>query len=220
VVDEITKGKLLMQGKRDEPSTVPLFSVDGVHPLPETGHKIYTGVLTHNLLLMKENAVAARHARPRALEKQNWHKAGMIAPLLHAHFSGPWEITDSVTKGREYYDLQPSVYSTASADASLTVKFRGTRFGLADIMGPGTAAVEITIDKQPARIISRFDAFSTYYRLNYFIISGLPAGRHKATIRLSPSPVDKAAILKTRNVVVKDWAPYEERAMYVGTILY
>ena len=220
VVDEIEKGRLLMSGKKEEQSTIPLFSVDGVHPLPETGHKIYTRVLTSNLLLMKEKAVAAKHILPPALEKQNWSKAGMISLSKHSGFTGLWQLTDSVTKGKEYYPLLPSVYASASADASLTVRFTGTRFGLADIMGPGTAAVEITIDKQPPRVISRFDAFCTYYRLNYFILSGLPDGKHTATIRLSPAPIDKAAILKTRNAVVKDWAPYEGRAMYIGAILY
>jgi hypothetical protein len=87
-------------------------------------------------------------------------------------------------------------------------------------MGPGTAAIEITIDQQAPRIINRFDAFSTYYRLNYFIISDLPAGKHVATIKLAPGNIDKAAILKTRNVVVNDWAPYEKQAMYIGSILY
>lgn len=241
VVDEIGKGKLLISGKKEDQSAIPLFSVDGVHPLPETGHTIYTRVLTTNLLLMKEKAVAAKHVMPPALEKQNWSKAGMIQLAEHGlrarssskslrdsvtlslskgAFRGPWQLTDSVTKHREYYELLPQVYATASADASLTVKFRGTRFGLADIMGPGTAAVEITIDKQAPKVISRFDAFCTYYRLNYFILSGLPEGKHVATIRLSPAPIDKAAILKTRNTVVKDWAPYEGKAMYIGAILY
>ena len=219
-VEEIGQGKLLMSGKKDEPSAVPLFSVDGVHPLPETGHKIYTRVLTKNLLLLKENAVAARHLLPPALEKQNWEKAGMISLTRQGRFTGNWTTTDSVTKGKEYYQLLPQVYSTASADASLTVQFKGTRFGLADIMGPSTAAIEITIDQQPPRTINRFDAFSTYYRLNYFILSNLPAGKHTATIRLAPGPIDKAAILKTRNVEVKDWKPYEGKVLYVGAILY
>jgi hypothetical protein len=87
-------------------------------------------------------------------------------------------------------------------------------------MGPGTAAIEITIDQQAPRVINRFDAFSTYYRLNYFILSDLPAGKHVATIKLAPGKIDKAAILKTRNVVVKDWAPYEKQAMYIGAVLY
>jgi hypothetical protein len=220
VVDEIEKGKLLMSGKKEDQSAIPLFSVDGVHPLPETGHKIYTRVLTTNLLLMKENAVTAKHALPPALEKQNWSKAGMISLSTHSGFTGNWQLTDSVTKGKEYYPLLPAVYSSSSPDASLTVRFKGTHFGLADIMGPGTAAVEITIDKQAPRIISRFDAFCTYYRLNYFVLSDLPEGKHIATIRLSPAPLDKAAILKTRNTVVKDWAPYEGQAMYIGAILY
>jgi lysophospholipase L1-like esterase len=218
-VDEITKGKLLMSGKKDS-STEPLFSIDGVHPLPETGHKLYTQVLTKNLLLLKENAASVKHALPPALEQQNWGNAGMVSLSKQGRFSGSWATTDSVTKGKEYYALLPQVYATTAADASLTVPFKGTRFGLADIMGPSTAAIEITIDNQPPRIINRFDAFSTYYRLNYFILSDLPAGEHTATIRLAPGPIDKAAILKTRNVEIKDWSPYQGRTLYVGSILY
>jgi hypothetical protein len=221
VIDEIEKGKLLMSGKREEQSVIPLFSIDGVHPLPETGHKIYTQVLSKNLLLLKENAAPAKHKLPIAVENKNWSDAGMIGfNKRHIRFKGEWHLTDSVTKGKEYYQLQPQVYAAASADASLKVKFKGTRFGLADIMGPSTAAIEVTIDDQPPKVINRFDAFSTYYRLNYFILSDLSKGKHTATIRLAPVKIDKEAILKTRNVVVKDWSPYEARAIYVGAVLY
>jgi hypothetical protein len=220
VIDEIEKGKLLMMGKKEEPSTLPLFSVDGVHPLAETGHRIYTQVLAKNLPLLNANGSITKHVLPVALEKDNWSTAGMARLSLQKNFAGDWQTTDSVTKGKEYYQLLPQVFSTASPDASVTVKFKGTRFGLVDIMGPGTAAVEITIDDHPPRTINRFDAFSTYYRLNYFIISDLPKGKHTATIRLSKTPIDKEAILKTRNVVVKDWSLYQGRNMYVGAILY
>lgn len=219
-VNEIEKGKLLMAGKREEPSAVPVFSFDGVHPLPETGHAIYTRVLAKNLLLLDGHAASGKHPLPPALEKGAWTNAGMISLGTQGSFSGNWGTTDSVTKGKEYYPLLPQVYATASADASLTVPFKGTRFGLADIMGPGTAAIEITIDQQPPRIMNRFDAFCTYYRLNYFILSGLPPGKHTATIRLAHGQMDKAAILKTRNVEVKDWNPYKPQVMYVGAILY
>jgi hypothetical protein len=220
VVDEIAKGKLVMVGKKEEQSTVPVFSLDGVHPLSETGHKIYTQVLTKCLLQMQDKGVPAKHTKVSPLEPHNWSNAGMIAGWKHAQFKGDWQPTDSVTKSREYYQLLPQVYGTASKAASVTVHFKGTRFGLADIMGPGTAAVEITIDQQPPRVINRFDAFCTYYRLNYFLISDLPPGKHVATIRLAPGSLDKAAILKTRNVTVTNWQPYEKNALYLGAILY
>ncbi|HEX2630596.1 MAG TPA: hypothetical protein VHM26_16365, partial [Chitinophagaceae bacterium] len=215
-------GKLLMTGKRDSAYSVPLFSIDGVHPLPETGHKLYTQVLSKNLLLLQDNTTPVKHKLPGAVENKNWSDAGMISfdNKKTTRFNGEWHLTDSVTKGREYYVLQPQVYGTQSTTASLQVKFKGTRFGLADIMGPGTAAIEIIIDNEPPRIINRFDAFSTYYRLNYFILSGLSKGKHTATIRLATGKIDKEAILKTRNTVVKDWSPYATTAMYVGAILY
>ena len=219
VIEELNKGKLIMSGKKEEQST-PLFSIDGVHPLPETGHKIYTSVLARNLLLLSENATPAKHRPLKAMEKQDWSNAGMIRLPKGARFSGNWQLTDTVTKGKEYFPLLPKVYATADTTARITVSFKGTRFGLADIMGPATAAIEITIDNQPPRVISRFDAFCTYYRLNYFILSDLPPGKHTATIRLAPGLIDKKAILKTRNTVVKDWAPYEGKAMYVGAVLY
>ena len=220
-IDEINKGKLLMSGKKDEQSAIPLFSIDGVHPLPETGHKIYTQVLSKNLLLLKDNAIHKKHALPVAVESKNWSDAGMISfNKRTARFQGEWHLTDSVTKGKEYYQLQPQVYAASSAAANLKVKFKGTRFGLADIMGPGTSAIEITIDNQLPKVINRFDAFSTYYRLNYFIVSNLRKGKHTGTIRLAPGKIDKEAILKTRNVVVKDWAPYATSVLYVGAILY
>ncbi|MCG2613373.1 SGNH/GDSL hydrolase family protein [Terrimonas sp. NA20] len=220
VIDQINKGKMLMLGKRDSTYAAPLFSIDGVHPLPETGHKIYTEVLAKNLPALNTNSTRKKHSMPAAMEANNWSNAGMYDLSKKIKFNGNWQFTDSVTKGKEYFPLLPEVQSTASPDASLTVSFKGSRFGMADIMGPGTSAIEITIDDQPPRIITRFDAFSTYYRLNYFLISGLHKGKHTATVKLSSTPVDKAAILKTRNTVVKDWSLYEGKAMYIGAILY
>ena len=220
VVDEIAKGKLVITGKKEESSAIPIFSVDGVHPLPETGHKIYTQVLTKCLLQLQDNGITAKHTMVSALEPYNWRKAGMISSWKKATFKGDWQLTDSVTKRREYYQLLPRVYGTAAKDASLTIQFKGSLFGLADIMGPSTAAVEITIDQQQPRVINRFDAFCTYYRLNYFIISDRSPGKHVATIRLAPGAIDKAAILKTRNAMVNNWQPYEKNAMYIGAIFY
>lgn len=220
VVAAITKGRMRISGKKEEQNDIPLFSLDGVHPLPETGHKMYTTALAKYLMLMKEKHTPVKHSLPRPLEAGNWENAGMVSLEAQGKFSGNWGTTDSVTKGKEYYSLMRTVYATASPEATLTVNFEGTRFGLADIMGPGTAAIELTIDQQPPRVISRFDAFSTYYRLNYFILTDLAPGKHTATIRLSPAPLNKAAILETRNVVVKDWAPYEKNVLYVGGILY
>ncbi|MEO5681762.1 MAG: SGNH/GDSL hydrolase family protein [Chitinophagaceae bacterium] len=221
VADEIKQGKLLMAGKREEQAAVPLFSLDGVHPLPETGHKMYTSVLSKYLLLLSHNATAAKHRLPKAVETENWSNAGMAGLSgRKIKFKGDWHTVDSVTKGREYYQLQPQVYSTASADASLTVQFSGTRFGLADIMGPSTAAIEVSIDNQAPGVINRFDAFSTYYRLNYFIIRNLPGGKHTATVRLAPVKIDKEAILKTRNVIVNDKSAYQAAVLYIGAVLY
>lgn len=220
VIDEINKGKLLMMGKKEESSNLPLFSVDGVHPLAETGHRIYTQVLARNLPLLKAGSMPVKNIFPAALETNDWSKAGMAKLSLNKNFTGDWSMTDSVTKGKEYFPLLPQVFSTASADAAVTVKFKGTRFGLADIMGPSTAAIEITIDNEAPRVVNRFDAFCTYFRLNYFIISGLPKGKHVATIRLAKTSLDKEAILKTRNVVIKDPHMYEGKNMYVGAILY
>lgn len=220
VIEEINKGKLLMMGKRDSVTAVPLFSIDGVHPLPETGHKIYTQVLAKDLPLLDGKMPAGKHRLPTALEAHHWGDAGMYDLSKKIKFNGDWHYTDSVTKGKEYYPLLPRVQSTSSPDASLTVSFKGSRFGMADIMGPGTSAIEVIIDDQPPRIINRFDAFSTYYRMNYFIVQGLGKGKHVATVRLSGTTIDKAAVLRTRNTVVKDWSLYEKNAMYVGAILY
>lgn len=220
VVAAITKGRMRISGKKEEQNDIPLFSLDGVHPLPETGHKMYTKALAKYLMMMEEKHTPVKHPLSGPLEAGNWENAGMVSLEAQGKFSGNWGTTDSVTKGKEYYSLMRTVYATASPEAALTVNFEGTRFGLADIMGPGTSAIELTIDQQPPRVISRFDAFSTYYRLNYFILTDLAPGKHTATIRLSPAPLNKAAILETRNVVVKDRTPYEKNVLYVGGILY
>ncbi|SDD78311.1 hypothetical protein SAMN04487894_11399 [Niabella drilacis] len=220
VVDEISKGRMLIMGKKDETDSRPLFSYDGVHPLPETGHRVYTSVLLKNLGRLATSGKAGKHRLRIPLEAKNWSDAGMLSLGKNVQFSGHWATTDSVTKGKEYYSLLPQVYVTNDTNAVIIATFNGTRFGMADIMGPGTAAVEITIDNQPPKIIDRFDAFSTYYRLNFFIIPGLSPGKHTAKIRLVKGRLNKAGILKTRNNNIKDWSPYKNEVLYAGALLY
>lgn len=220
VVDEISKGKMQIMGNKENTNTLPLFSNDGVHPLPETGHRIYTSVLQKNLGQLAIGSKAAKHKLPAALETNNWSDAGMLSLSKNVQFIGHWAVTDSVAKGKEYYSLLPRVYVTKDTNAVIIAKFKGTRFGMADILGPGTAAIEITIDDNPPKIVNRFDAFCTYYRLSFFIITGLKPGKHTARVRLLKGQLNKEEILKTRNNTIKDWAPYQNEALYTGALLY
>ncbi len=105
----------------------------------ETGHKIYTACISKKFASIAGNNSRARHIIPAAFEKQHWADAGMVSIKKRGRFSGNWGITDSVTRGREYYQLLKQVLfngiKRCQPNGAEISKAR--RFGLADIMGPG-----------------------------------------------------------------------------------
>jgi predicted RNA-binding protein with PUA domain len=105
-------------------------------------------------------------------------------------------------------------------DASLSFHFSGTMVGLYDIMGPGTGAYEVLVDGRFVGRYVRFDAYSTNWRPQYFLIQGLSRGIHTVTFRVSGATVNKTALLAAK---VSDWQEHPEKyqanACYAGYLL-
>ncbi|MBD0258328.1 MAG: SGNH/GDSL hydrolase family protein [Cytophagales bacterium] len=189
-------GKLVFQGKAAGTETGKLlFSEDGVHPLKE-GHAVYAEVVARHFpdLLRKGRA---RRQLPRPLHANHWGNAQTL-PIAQDALRGAWERltpdTDSLV--RKHASRMPVVWRSGGAGAALTVRFRGTRIGIYDLVGPPTGRILVQVDGRPAEPRLRFDKYCTFYRLHYFLLDELPDGMHTVTFSVDAGRPDKAAILE------------------------
>lgn len=121
--------------------------------------------------------------------------------------------------GKAYASLLTSVIASDDTSEYIKVRFKGTSFGIVDVIGPSSGQIRVYIDNDPPRYINRFDEYATYYRMNYTIINGLKEGNHEVTIKVSPEKLDKALILQKRNNKINYPKLYENQFLYLGGIL-
>ncbi|HEX8529132.1 MAG TPA: GDSL-type esterase/lipase family protein [Cytophagales bacterium] len=189
------EGKLVFQGKPAETGTEKLlFTEDGVHPLKE-GHAVYAAAVARHFADLVRSG-RARRKLPRPLHADNWENAGTLA-IAPSALRGEWvrltPDTDSLVG--KHAARMPVVWRAGGAGAALTVRFRGTRIGVYDLVGPPTGRILVQVDDQPAKPLLRFDKYCTFYRLHYFLLDALPDGVHTVTFRVDAERPDKVAIL-------------------------
>ena len=223
----VAAGELIFKGPKPadfSPTNRPmLFSDDGVHPLPETGHTLYTAAVEQALpALRAASATAGPHALPAPLRADNWEDACMV-PLSSNLLAGAWEQQDPATSrvGRDKFQRLGSVWKAAAPGAALSFTFRGTFVSLYDLLGPDGGLVGIQVDDRPERIAARIDGYCTYHRLARLDVGAFSAGVHRVTVTLKPEAPDKAKILfeKNRPDLEKNPTKYQDNHWYVGALL-
>ena len=96
-------GKLIFKGDKpkSEAETAALgnkilFSPDGVHPYPDTGHQLYLEAVTRSFAQIGKVASPGPHLVPAPFVADNWEAAKMI-PLSRAKLSSAWHRFDPAT---------------------------------------------------------------------------------------------------------------------------
>ncbi|MBX2921458.1 MAG: hypothetical protein KF746_04625 [Chitinophagaceae bacterium] len=221
VADQVKHSKLVFTGASKELNGIKVFSPDGVHPYPETGHHIYLEVLQRSF--EKMIPLKARHTKKRKLPEP-------IAPDYFAHTQMIGLEKVSLSKGWEILPVKDhadfsgfgrflSRVGEAAPGETLSFRFKGTTVGIYDIMGPGAGRIEVTLDGQVKDTVYRFNAYCTYWLMSYFLLDHLPDKEHEVVFRVIPESFDKAAILKIRNQTMTDPEKYKKINWYVGKIL-
>ena len=217
-VQQVIGGQMVMQGKvKDSPST-PIFSEDGVHPLNETGQKIYAETLEKHLTALAAVGKPTKRRLEKPLMVNNLENATMLS-IDKTERSAGWQAIDSVTVGKPYAAFLPKVYATTDTTDYLRFRVTGNSFGIVDVVGPNSGQIVVRIDNDRPRYIDRFDVYCTYYRMHYSLISGLSPGEHQVEIRVSPAQLDKATILRKRNNTISNPGLYDKNAFFIGSIL-
>ena len=209
---------------------VPLpFSTDGVHPLVETGHVLYTeavGRARDELMKIAPDPAAPARLSGAPLRPDHWADAKLV-PLTKEMMNGEWTRLDGGEKGDEiakrFYRLMPVMWRASTPGASLAFRFKGSVMGFYDLVGPDGGQLKVKLDDGEEKIVPRFDAYCTYHRLSKMQVgSGLDASVvHTVTATLDGAAPDKQNILfeKNRPDRQKNPAKYAPNEWHVGSIM-
>ena len=202
-----------------------VFSGDGVHPYPETGHQLYLESVVRSMAEIQKRGVGGKHPMPPPLMADNWAQAKMV-PLSSAKLSSGWQKLDPAAHplAQRFQSRMPELWRANKAGESIAFRFKGTSLSIYDLLGPDCGQVSVTLDGKPAVTMPRFDAFSNYHRLATLqVADGLPNTVHTVTLRILSEQPNKLQILHQRreNESIKELDPkvYNDTAWYAGAIL-
>ncbi|MGQ9731484.1 MAG: SGNH/GDSL hydrolase family protein [Candidatus Zipacnadales bacterium] len=200
-----------------------VFSGDGVHPYPESGHQLYLEAVIRSMALIRQAGTAGPHSLPEPLVPDNWEQAKLV-PLDSAQMSEGWERLDPTESSlaRQFANYLPALWKADTPGESLTFRFRGVHVGLYDLVGPDCGQLTAQLDDHEPQIVRRIDPYCTYHRLASFTIgTGLEDAVHSVTITVHPEVPDKRAILFEHNRPDFDQHPqkYQGTNWYAGAIM-
>ncbi|HQZ27894.1 MAG TPA: GDSL-type esterase/lipase family protein [Verrucomicrobiales bacterium] len=224
----IFHGDAPAKGTEPAPGSPMLFSTDGVHPLPETGHVLYVEAIARSWAEFEKSPPATdkKHTLSEPLRADHWAAAKLI-PITAKMLKGDWMEVDPAAKGEElgkkFERFFPTMWRTATPGASLTFQFRGTEVGFFDVVGPDGGQLQVSIDGGEPKIVPRFDAYCVYPRLSKFQVGTDldPESLHTVTINLDAASPDKREKLFEKNRPDFDRHPerYAENRWNVGYIM-
>ena len=135
--------------------------------------------------------------------------------------SNNWQIIQTTGQStmQAFGNYAKTFGKASQSGETLTIRFKGSTIGAFDIMGPDAGKVIVEIDGLIRDTISRFDAFCTYHRTNYFLIDHLENKEHLVVFRVLSETFDKALILKKNGNVIGNPEDYSQNIWYVGKLL-
>lgn len=221
-------GKLMFKGELPETEAEKtatgervVFSPDGVHPYPETGHRIYAEAVARSMAKIRVIGRPGPQAMPAPFRADNWEHATMM-PLSEAKRSPGWQRLDPAkdSPAKRFGNRLPEIWKAAKPGETISFKFRGTTAKVYDLLGPDCGQVIVKLDGLGPEVKPRFDAYCTYHRLATLnIAESLPDAVHRVELTIHAEQPDKARILSQRNEKIDDPKRYDGTTWYAGAIL-
>jgi len=175
-----------------------VFSPDGVHPYPQTGHEIYLKVVARSMEKIRSVGKPGPHKLPAPLDPDNWEDAKMI-PLDQVHLSKGWKKLDPATNqlAKLFANRLPGLWEASQPDESMSFRFKGKYVAVYDLLGPDCGQIIILLDAKTSTTRARFDGYCSYYRLATLPVgSGLRDGVHVVLLKIDSKQPDRARILQ------------------------
>ena len=235
VARQLAAGTLVFKGEKPtpfDPAADPmLFSTDGVHPLVETGHKLYTEVLVRSLEHMQQaGSNDGQVDLPAALRADNWEQARLV-PITAAMVDAGWQRVGPADDplAKRFENRMPVLWRANAAGGTLHFRVRipveegvpGRQVAIYDLIGPGGGTVDVRVDDRPAKQVARIDGYCTYWRIATLSLGLLPAGDHEVTVTLTAEAPKKRDILFERNRSDLEQHPekYSPNQWYASAVL-
>lgn len=173
-----------------------IFSKDGVHPYPETGHVLYTEALIRSFEQIKHQTTPLQHSLKTPMREDNLEGARQI-PLTPQYLSGDY--TNQRKSGNKKFQKEIQELYRLEPGARIEFKFKGTEVAIYDLLGPDGCVLEITVDGKTTTK-RRMDGYCTYQRLSRLGVGyNLSDTIHEVSIRVLNTQLDKREILFERN---------------------
>lgn len=221
VVRQVDDGVLLFKGKLVDGGNMPVFSPDGVHPYPETGHRVYESVFISSFSkIMEANPDGGKpHVLGTPLDERYYGHTRMVEwDELEgvARWNGIDVSADSRFSGFAKYFR---TIGNAVPGDSIVISFIGDAFGFYDLKTTDSGVITVAIDGAPADTIPRFDKYTMYRRISYKLITGLEYKRHRVVLRVLDVELDKGAILSESGNSMHAPQEFEGKNWYLAKIL-
>ncbi len=199
-----------------------VFSPDGVHPYPSSGHVLYFQAIQRSMhAIGKVGSEAGEHVLAKPLMEDNWEDAKMIS-LEQIALSSGWKRLDPADFElvRRFQGTLPVLYRADEPGDSIVFQFKGTDLRIFDLMGPDCGSVLVEVDDRPAVSHLRFDSYCVSYRIGALpVATGLPNQVHRVRLTIDSESPDKKAILSRLGNSMDDPKRFEGVAWYASAIL-
>ncbi len=159
------------------------FSVDSVHPT-DRGYRIYGDHIIACLDKWRQGATAKPHKLPPPLNADNWEDATMI-PAKDCRLSAGWT-TDTSDLAKRYPHF-PDLQLATQPGETLKFKFRGTHFGVYDVVGKDSGMLDVFVDGHQVGTVNLWDRYCRHGWRSAFRLLGrdLQDTVHEVELRIS-----------------------------------
>lgn len=223
VVKQLDEGRLIFKGEQPKSEAEKaalngrvVFSPDGTHPYPDTGHSLYLEAIVRSLPGLKSAEEPQAHMLAAPLDSGNWQNAQLV-PFESVGHTGDWQAVDADSKPGRAAPGRTFHVAGQSGDA-VTFRLRGTGFGLYSLKGPDVGNLSITVDGGEPLVTTLFDSLCVEdrFRIRPWIYPRpLGDGEHTVKIEIHPDLPDKAGILK-KPITSKQ---FDARNFYLSDVL-
>jgi len=198
-----------------------IFSIDGVHPYLDTGHRFYLEAIQRSIPVIQGASVATQtHVLPAPLDAGNY-QAIRAVNIEALKMTGSWTKLPSDDELAKHFRLRVDSLWKAKPGAMISFSFRGANASVYDVIGPGSGSIEVTVDGKVARRLL-FDGYCTDWRLHQVAIArGLDTNHvHEVTLRVLDEvlPKDKILVGKNRTDLEQNPGKYAGLDWYVGAV--
>jgi len=218
-------GKETEKDRPDDEKGPIVFLQDGAHPYRETGHRLYAEAVERGLTeIRKAGLKPVDHtklpecARPDCLGTVRFYTPETAVAAGLQLVGDSWR--NDLKIQTSWWKTPPSFYKfykscwRCGGDSEIRFRFKGASVLFAGVRGPGTGAVEISVDGVTREDVF-FDMYCAFWRLApYQLVSDLdPKSVHEVVIRNRPGVCDRDKIMREKGRVKQ----YEEhRADFEG----